>query len=750
MIGRVNARRTLGVLIDWTVDSYQRTFLSGVLDFVRHNDLSCVCFEGGALNSPLEYEAQRNIVYDLPGRENVDGLVIHSAAIGHFSTRGVIEPFIRQFTDMPVVSVCMEIPGVPAVLADNVTGLRELVVHLMEVHQARRFALILGPRDNLDARERYDVITRTLEEYGITVDPRWIYEGAFTDESGVAAAQQFLTQGLDRIDAVMAINDTMALGALDEFSRHDRTIMDRLLLTGFDDIDLAAYAEPTLTTVRLPIHHLGWTSAKLLSDLIEGRDIPLITSLPSRPVIRESCRCPVRHLPASRLPEAARHDDTGRAESPDARHAFAALHGLLTRGLTPGDEREVAALCAEIGREPSLADLDYAAFERLLSGFWAARGRRTDKGLSKAAQDICFHAILDLGKKAIQEDRERVRSYLQETKSLLMIRELLGTLVNKQQMDILAARLPDVGITDCHIALFFRDSGQAVALLAYHDGRRTDSGLGDKIFPAKALVSDDYLSGAEARTVLVKALKEFGFIVFAMRSKDLPFLAFLSDILSGALQAAEIFDELRVQKNGISRNLSTLRQAMAGFIQTMSATVETRDPYTAGHQKRVSNLARSIAQEMGLSQHEIEGVRMAGLIHDLGKIYVPSEILNRSGLLDDIEFSMIKRHPQVAYDILKNIDFPWPIAEIVYQHHERMNGSGYPKGLAAGDIRLEARILAVADVVEAMASHRPYREALGVEPALEEIKLQRGKLYDADVVDACIRLFREKAFAFRK
>jgi HD-GYP domain-containing protein (c-di-GMP phosphodiesterase class II) len=153
---------------------------------------------------------------------------------------------------------------------------------------------------------------------------------------------------------------------------------------------------------------------------------------------------------------------------------------------------------------------------------------------------------------------------------------------------------------------------------------------------------------------------------------------------------------------------------------------------------------------MALSDIEADCVRMAGILHDLGKIYIPAEILNRAGELDEIEWNMIRKHPKVVWDILKNIEFPWPIAETVYQHHERLNGKGYPNGLAGEDIRIEARILAVADVVEAMSSHRPYRAALGTEKALEEINRNKGVLYDPRVVDSCTVLFREKGYKFRK
>ena len=199
-----------------------------------------------------------------------------------------------------------------------------------------------------------------------------------------------------------------------------------------------------------------------------------------------------------------------------------------------------------------------------------------------------------------------------------------------------------------------------------------------------------------------------------------------------------------------SRKLSEekLRKSLAGTIQALSSTVETRDPYTAGHQRKASNLARTIAQEMGLSDDTVDTIRMAGIIHDIGKISVPAEILSKPGKLSDIEFSLIKAHSQTGYDILKDVGLPYPIAEIVLQHHERLDGSGYPKGLKSDQILLEARIISVADVVEAISSHRPYRPGLGIDVALEEIEKNKGILYDEKVVEACLRLFGEKGFEF--
>lgn len=194
------------------------------------------------------------------------------------------------------------------------------------------------------------------------------------------------------------------------------------------------------------------------------------------------------------------------------------------------------------------------------------------------------------------------------------------------------------------------------------------------------------------------------------------------------------------------RFFEELRASLEDALQAISATLEMRDPYTAGHQRRVASLAMAIAREMGLSDERVHGIRLVGIVHDIGKIHVPAEILSKPGKLNELEYSLIKMHPQTGHDILKGISFPWPIAQAVLQHHERLDGSGYPHGLKGEAILLEASIIAVADVVEAMASHRPYRAGLGLEAALAEIGKWRGECFDAQVVDACTRLFREKGF----
>jgi len=228
-----------------------------------------------------------------------------------------------------------------------------------------------------------------------------------------------------------------------------------------------------------------------------------------------------------------------------------------------------------------------------------------------------------------------------------------------------------------------------------------------------------------------------GQAVFAENGKPIKMIGCISDIT-----------ERKLSEEKLVKSYEALKKTLNDAINTMVKIVEIRDPYTAGHQQKVAALAIAIATELKLEDTRIDQLRTAAVIHDIGKMYVPSDILSKPGKLADIELGLIKTHSQHGYDIVKSMDFPCSIANTVLQHHERLDGSGYPNQLKSEDILLEAKILAVADVIGAMASHRPYRQALGIDKALEEISNNRGKLYDPDVVDACLKLFNSAKFKF--
>lgn len=220
----------------------------------------------------------------------------------------------------------------------------------------------------------------------------------------------------------------------------------------------------------------------------------------------------------------------------------------------------------------------------------------------------------------------------------------------------------------------------------------------------------------------------------------------LSEGLAYGVTAIRTIAEQRNVEKELKQTIGQLQDSMEGAIQALAVTIEMRDPYTAGHQRRVAKLAGTLGKEMGLSYKQNEGLKMAGLIHDIGKIYVPVEILTNPCRLSEFEYKVIKAHPRYGYDITKEIDWPWPVSQMILQHHERLDGSGYPVGLSDEEIMEESKILSVADVVEAMSSHRPYRANLGVEAALEEIKSNKGTIYDPQVVTACVNLFEKKGY----
>ena len=212
-------------------------------------------------------------------------------------------------------------------------------------------------------------------------------------------------------------------------------------------------------------------------------------------------------------------------------------------------------------------------------------------------------------------------------------------------------------------------------------------------------------------------------------------------------------EEVKFKYNQVDIKLKQTYKKLQKFIEgtanIITKVVETRDPYSTGHQQRVSQLATAIAQEMKLPQDRIEGVRLASLVHDVGKVNLPTEIVSKPSKLVEVEFNLLKNHPRVGYEILKKVDFPWPIAEIVFQHQEKIDGSGYPRGLKGNDILIEAKILGVANVVEAMSSYKSYRPALSIDEALAEIVENKNILFDPEVVDICVKLFKEKGFKFK-
>ncbi|BCO08229.1 two-component system response regulator [Desulfolithobacter dissulfuricans] len=330
------------------------------------------------------------------------------------------------------------------------------------------------------------------------------------------------------------------------------------------------------------------------------------------------------------------------------------------------------------------------------------------------------------------------------------VRHSLAVYLGSKGYTILQAENGRVGLE-----IFFQKNPDLVLLdlrMPELDGLEVLAALAQQIGEVPVII----ISGVGSREDAIESLRlgAWDFLVKPIRDMTL-----LEHSVNKALERAVMIRERHRYQQELEKTVADrtaelrhretkLKKALVGIVDVVAAIVEKRDPYTAGHEQRVASLARAIAREMGLTSRKIEGLHLAAIIHDLGKVAIPSELLSKPGRLTDLEFQFIQTHVQVGYDILRRMEFPWPLAQIVHQHHERLDGSGYPQGLKDGEIMIEARILGVADVVEAMSSHRPYRPALGIDTALEEINRHRGTLYDADVVEACHNLFGEGRFIF--
>jgi len=313
-------------------------------------------------------------------------------------------------------------------------------------------------------------------------------------------------------------------------------------------------------------------------------------------------------------------------------------------------------------------------------------------------------------------------------------------------------------------------AGDAIEALDILSKEPFDVVVTDIILPRKSgvvLLADIREAQPDVQVIMMTGEPEVGTAAEAVRQGAFDYLAkpvskdAITKVVAAAAAKKALLDENRSLEEEnrkhrehleelVDAKTEQIREALEGTVHIVSDTVEIRDPYTAGHQRRVTVLACAVGTELDIPEEGIDGLRVAGLLHDIGKMSIPAEILTKPTRLTEIEYALIQGHPQVAYDLLKSIRFPWPVAQIVLQHHERLDGSGYPRGLKGEEMLPEATILAVCDVVEAMAAHRPYRAALGVDAALEEIEKNKGRLYSEDVVDACVQLFAKGGFSFEE
>lgn len=780
---------TIGLLIDWVDHQYQFNLLRGVFDCAKKHGVNLICFEGSGYHTEIDVQLHFNSVYEKATADNVDGIIMSAGSISYFVEEDWFENYIARIHPLPVVSISKNIPGVPSVLIDNNKGISDLLLHLIEVHGLKEFAFIKGPEGNFDADQRYKIFNKTLQDHNIAIGDDRIVSGDFSYHAGIEAVKTLLDERKVSFDAVVAADDLIALGAIEELRNRNIKIPWDIAVTGFDDDEGSSFSNPPLTTIRQPIYQQGAHAVEMLLRMIKKGIRPENQVLPTSLIIRESCGCISEIINKSSIPDVHFGHEHIATTLPKyvhkiAKHIIKNINHLnidLPEKYHKYIHDIILAINEEINNKHAntfiigLNQIFHIIIQEGHNIFqWQMIISEISKHIIPLAKDQHELLLLEnlfnkarilIGEKSIIEEKKRQYDSLQKQDMLNAFRDKILISQNiKEQIALLQNELPNFGFKSCYLTLkpaFGKDKDKTLYLIfGYNQDGAIDAETSSIVFSADKLLPENIINKKKPRSHLVMSLgstyENLGFLIFEFDIHSIGVYGKLRRIINSALQGAILFSRvadqtkhLKIQKHLLVHSLSKSRKTMIGFVKTLALTIETRDPYTAGHQKRVAGLAKRIANEMKLSKNQVEAIHMAGLIHDLGKIYIPAEILNKPGDLREIEFNLIKDHPRLAYDILKHVEFPWPIADIILQHHERINGSGYPNGLKGDEILLEAKIIHVADVIEAMASHRPYRPILGIEAALEEITKYRGVYYDEEIVDICLVLFNEKGYTLK-
>lgn len=776
----VSTRITIGFLIDHSDSQYQFGILQGITDFAAHRDINLICLEGGLLNSCEHFKYEKNILYGLASGRRLNGLIILSDSVGIRLNDDALFQFRQSFQPLPVLFVGRGHPDVPSIVIDSYTGMREMVTHLIENHGYRKFAFIKGVQGSFHAEMRYTAFVEVLKEHEIPLDEDLVYDGDFLEISGTQAVRHFLDTCKKQPEVIVACNDEMAISALHELKRHGIRVPDDVAVVGVDDIPKCATTSPPLTSVRQPLLREGWAAMLLMLDILEGNGhstgkvpVQMLKTLNSRVIIRESCGCTLSVNTPSFLSYSFQSKDKSSEPVILLEQCREQIKYILQGISYDRNWKDEASLSASMVdsylkscrlRDVKIFIDEWQKFLKLnfhlevdevIIGGMLHQLRRCihDREMSSIGDILFWSALSMLEKQTLQKLRKANSTTLREELNLNQLRDQLDIRFDKAKIfDILYKNLIELGIRSAYMALYDQSADTSVArlVLAYTDNQRhllPENGLP---FTSTLLIPDQFFNGHEQFSFMVEALfygeQQIGFLILDMSKHINSIHAGIRRIVCNIFRSIDLVIKIEQQKIELVNSIGKLKETLEGIIKTLSLTVENRDPYTAGHQRRVAELSLAIGREMKLQDDRLEEIRVAALLHDIGKIYIPAEILNKPGKLKPIEFELIKQHAEDGYKTLKNIAFPWPVAEIVHQHHERCDGSGYPRGLTGNETLLAARILSVADVVEAITSLRPYRAALGIDVGIDEITRYKGIKYDSDVVDAAIRLFQSQEF----
>jgi PAS domain S-box-containing protein len=676
--GRHNPRPTIGLFIGRLGDQrYQAHVWPGVADVAEERDVNLVCFAGGALRAPHEFDAQRNVAYDLAGPENVDGLVAMSGSLGQFIGPEQLRRFYERYRPLPIVNIAMALEGLPSVVVDNQKGMREAIAHLIEAHGCRRIAFIRGPEANPDAEQRYLAYAGTLAEHGLSLDPRLVVPGNFLAPTGAEAMRYLLDERQGQFEAVVTANDEMAMGALNTLHERGVRVPDDVRLVGFDDIEEAGFTDPPLTTVHQPLYQQGRRATELLLALLAGEKVPEREELPTELVVRHSCGC----LSSQETPEAvAPLDWTGET---------------FEAGLVAQRGRILTELQAVAG--VSGAHLPAGWSERLLEAFSSALKNSSDNDFLTELDEILrqvgaeghdvmqwqrvpavLHRYALAG--AIEAERRSKANFLWEQSKLLIgdvaqwaqahrriqserrafefttgISEPLMTTFDVDGLkNVVASQLPRMGIQSCYLSLYEQPAGRekdvptkwSRLVLAYNRKGLIKLEGGGKRFRSRQLVPEGILPRENRYAIMLEPLHfrdvtQLGFILFGpLQTSAGALREALSRQISTALQGALLAQESRQAQEALLKsenkyrsllefNSEILRNIPIGVIRLDR---QMRIQYENSELERIIGLpsGEHRSKALGMDIRELPGIREAGLVAEFNNLQKGKNILSET------------------------------------------------------------------------------------------------------------------------
>ena len=672
------SRPTIGLLIGRLGDvGYAAKVWPGVADVAQERDINLICFVGGALRAAHEFDSQRNVVYDLAGPENLDGLLVMSGSIGQFIGPVELKRFYERYHSMPIVSIAMGLEGIPSVLVDNKSGMREAISHLIEVHKFRRIAFIRGPETNPEAEERYQTYREVLAEHGIPFDPDLIACGNFLSPAGAKAMRLLLDERKTHFDAVASANDEMVLGAVAELRGRGIQIPGQMSVIGFDDLEESKYSYPPLTTIRQPLYEQGRIATETLLDLLQGKQVPMELSLPTELVIRQSCGC-FRHTThlfleeqQEREPGRLKADSISWKEQVILKMEFAA--GGAAANLSSGwAERLLQAFSASLethSTDPFLTDLD-STLRRVEAGNddllqWQrvldVLRHRALPALSAAKDNniidsLWIQAGLLIGEIAQwSQANRRIQGERRAFEFTTSISEPLMTSFDVKGLTVVVAnQLPQMGITSCYLALYeYSGPGKQETpskwsrlILAYNPNGRIDLEPAGRRFLSRKLVPDGILPVEKRVALMLEPLHfrdeiQLGFMLFEpLQTKAGALREALSRQISIALKGALLLQERAQAEKALHNseeryrsllqfNNEILRNAPIGIIRL---DTEMKIVYENPELETILGLPSDEPQSRGIGAdiRQIAGVQKAGLVEALDELQKGNSILKES------------------------------------------------------------------------------------------------------------------------